>query len=185
MRIQVAGMDPSMRHWGSAEATLDMDSGVLDIPVLSLCEPEDIKGKQVRQNSNDLHLAKVLYEYAMPIARRAKVIFVEVPVGSQSAAGMKAYGLCVGVLGALRAEGHEIIEVTATEVKRCFTGDPNATKKQMIAQGVQDYPHANWPRHNGRVSESKAEHCADAIAAIHAGVNTPMFQNLVRLFAKV
>ncbi|MFP3670398.1 hypothetical protein SB717_35515, partial [Priestia sp. SIMBA_032] len=91
------------------------------------CEPEDIKGKQVRQNSNDLYLAKVLYEYAMPIARRAKVIFVEVPVGSQSASGMKAYGLCVGVLGALRAEGHEIIEVTATEVKERFTGLPNAT----------------------------------------------------------
>lgn len=185
MRIQVAGFDPSMRNWGSAEALLDLDTGVLSTPVLSLAQPEDIKGKQVRQNSNDLHLARILYEHATVVARRSKVIFVEVPVGSQSASGMKAYGMCVGILGALRAEGHEIIEVTATEVKRFFTGNPNATKREMIQQGLTDYPGANWPRHNGKVSEAKAEHVADAIAAIHAGVNTPMFQNLIRLFANV
>jgi hypothetical protein len=181
-----------MRNWGCAEASLDLDSGVLSVPVLSLAQPEDIKTKQTRQNSNDMYLAKVLYEHALTVARRSKVIFVEVPVGSQSASGMKAYGMCVGILGALRAEGHEIIEVTATEVKKFFTGDPNASKKQMIAQGVQDYPTANWPRYEkngatfrkGDISND-AEHVADAIAAIHAGVNTPMFQNLMRLFANL
>jgi hypothetical protein len=183
-------MDPSMRNWGTAEAILDLDTGVLTTPVLSLCSPQDIKGKQVRQNSNDLHLARVLYEHALCVARRSKVIFVECPVGSQSASGMKAYGICVGILGALRAEGHEIVEVTAFEVKESFTGLKNASKAQMIAQGVADYPDANWPRqerngarHRKGDLKNEAEHVADALAAIHAGVRTPMFLNLMRLFA--
>jgi Holliday junction resolvasome RuvABC endonuclease subunit len=179
-----------MRNWGIAEAILDLDTGVLSTPRLSLCSPEDIKTKQTRQNSNDLHLAKLLYDHAICAARRNKVIFVECPVGSKSASSMKGYGMCVGILGAIRAEGHEIIEVTAFEVKESFTGKKLATKEQMIAQGVLDYPDANWPRqerngakHKKGDLKNEAEHVADAIAAIHAGVRTPMFQNLMRLFA--
>jgi hypothetical protein len=50
----------------------------------------------------------------------------------------------------------------------------------MIDQAVKLYPQANFPRNRGKVQE-KAEHVADAIAAIHAGVMTPVFQNLMRL----
>jgi hypothetical protein len=185
MKIRVCGMDPSMRNWGIAEADLDLDSGLLGTPFLSLVQGEDLEGKQVRQNSSDVHLATTLCKGVFPAARRSKVIFVEVPVGSQSAYGMKSYGIVCGVLGALRAEGHEIIQVSALDVKEIFTGKKDATKKQMIEQAVQEYPAANFPLHNGKISAAKAEHCADAIAAIHAGVQTPMFQNLMRLFAKV
>lgn len=185
MKIRVCGMDPSMRNWGSADGMLDLDTGVLDTPVLSLVQGEDLVGKQVRQNSSDVHLATGLVQGVMPIARRSKVIFVEVPVGSQSARGMTSYGIVCGVLGAMRAEGIEIIQVDALAVKESLTGDKNATKAQMIAAARAYYPDANWPMHQGKVSASKAEHCADAIAAIHAGVQTPAFQTLMRLFAKV
>ena len=93
---------------------------------------------------------------------------------------MKAYGVVCGILGTLRAEGIQIIEVTPTEVKKTFTGNKNATKEQMIAQAVQLYPDANFPMHRGQIA-SKAEHVADALAAIHAGVSTPIFQNLLRI----
>jgi len=46
------------------------------------------------------------------------------------------------------------------------------------------YPHANFPMYRDEVAK-KAEHVADAIAAIHAGVQTPVFKNLMRLFAEV
>lgn len=181
-----------MRNWGLAEADLDLDSGVLTTPVLSLIKGEDLQGKQIRQNSSDVHVATTLYSGVLPAARRCKVLFVEVPVGSQSAASMKGYGIVCGVLGSLRAEGHEIIQVDALSVKVCLTGHKDASKAQMIAQAVQDYPDANWPRqerngakHKKGDLKNEAEHCADAIAAIHAGVQTPMFQNLMRIFAKV
>jgi hypothetical protein len=65
-----------------------------------------------------------------------------------------------------------------------FTGDKNATKQMMIDEAVRLYPDAGFPRWRGEIC-SKAEHVADAIAAIHAGVKTSTFQNLMRLFRKV
>lgn len=184
MRIPVLGMDPSLRNWGLASAVLDLSDGVLDTPVLTLIETQDPAGKQVRQNSKDLHLAEQLAVGALAQARRAKAIFVEVPVGSQSARAMASYGVCVGVLGAIRAEGIPLIEVTASEVKLSLTRNKNATKQDMIDAAIAWYPDANWLRYkrNGQVHLSdKNEHLADAVAAIHAGVHTPVFQNLMRL----
>lgn len=184
MKIPVVGFDPSLRNWGIAESHLDLNTGFLDTPVLSLVQPKDLEGKQVRQNSSDIHIAYQLCEVVIPVAKKAKVIFVEVPHGSQSSRAMASYGICLGILGAVRALGIPFIEVTATEVKKCFTGDKLATKEMMIAKAVETYPDANFPRHRGDIS-GKAEHNADAIAAIHAGVQTSVFQNLMRLFAEV
>lgn len=184
MQIPVAGFDPSLNSWGIAEGKLDLDDGVLTDLVLETIEPEKKQGKQVRQNSVDLQRAEDLSVRAIEVARRNKVIFVECPVGSQSASGMKAYGIVVGVLGAIRALGVPVIEVTAMESKKIFTGDKNATKQKMIDMAVSLYPEANFPMYRGKVAV-KAEHVADAIAAIHAGVRTPVFTNLMRLFAEV
>lgn len=184
-------MDPSLSHWGIASSELDLTTGFLDTPVLEVVEPEKLTHKQVRQNSTDLFVADQLAVQALAAARAAKVVFVEVPVGSQSARAMASYGVCVGILGAIRAEGIQLIEVTANEVKSAFTGCKNATKQQMVETALDRYPDANFPRYkkNGKGFKkgevmSTAEHVADAIGAIHAGVNTPMFQNLLRLYDK-
>lgn len=181
MKIPVVGFDPSMSGWGIAEGNLDLATGLLEIHNLLVIEPEKIKTKQVRQNSSDLYVAEQLAVSALASARRACILFAEVPVGSQSARAMCSYGLCVGILGAIRAEGINVIEVTASEVKSRFTGNKNASKKEMIAQAVKLYPDANFPRIRGRITD-KAEHVADAIGAIHAGTTTPLFQNLKRLY---
>lgn len=173
-------MDPSMRNWGLAEAILDLETGMLSVPDLSLISVKEDDRKQVRQNSKDLEIAEQLSKAVLAAARRAQIVFVEVPVGSQSARAMASYGLCVGVLGAIRAEGIQLIEVTPTEVKLALTGIKHATKDQMIAAAKHIYPHANWPMHQGKPT-SKAEHVADAIGAIYAGCKTPMFKNLLRI----
>lgn len=181
MKIPVVGFDPSLRNWGIAQSFLDLETGYLDTPVLSIIESVDPTGLQVRQNSKDLSLAEQLSTGVIPAASKAKAIFVEVPVGSQSARAMASYGICVGVLGAIKALGIPLIEVTPTEVKVAFTGNKTATKEQMIAQAVKLYPSANFPMHRGKVA-NKAEHVADAIATIHAGVLTPVFVNIMRLY---
>lgn len=189
MKITVLGMDPSLRNWGLASGLLDLTTGILDDPLLELICPTDLAGKQVRQNSSDLHLAEQIATQAIPAARKAKAIFVEVPVGSQSSRAMASYGVCVGVLGTIRALGVPLIEVTATEVKLALTADKLATKAKMIAEATKLYPNSNWTgfypgQRKGKVSD-KAEHVADAIGAIHAGVNTSTFRNLMRLFNEV
>lgn len=189
MKIPVVGFDPSLNNWGIAEAELDLQNGYLSTPKLSVVQPTDGDGKkQVRRNSLDLQRAEELAHAAMAAADRAKVVFVEVPVGSQSARAMASYGICLGILGSMRSKGIEIIEVTPDENKRVFTGSKNATKAAMIDEALKLYPEANWPteirKGMTRIIGSKAEHMADAIAAIHAGVQTPVFQNLMRLLAR-
>lgn len=185
MKIPVAGMDPSMRHWGVAESFLDLTTGYLDTPRCSIIEPKEKKGRQVRQNSTDLAIAEQLAKQALGVARRVKVVFVECPVGSKSARAMASYGMCVGVLGAIRAEGIPLVEVSPEEVKLAFTGNKTASKNDMITEAVRLYPAANFPAGRGDKLADKAEHVADAIAAIHAGVLTPMFQNILRIYTQV
>lgn len=182
--FKVVGFDPSLRNWGISKGTLSPNG--LQIHYVDLVNPELSKGKQVRQNSLDLESAKQLCAAALAAAEGADAIFVEVPVGSQSARAMASYGICVGILGALRATGIPFFEVSPNEVKLSTVGKKTATKLEMIEWAMNTHPEANWPTYNRlgklQVSEAKAEHMADATAAIYAGIATNEFQQLLRLY---
>ena len=98
MIIPVLGLDPSLRHWGLSEAQLDLANGVLSTPIGSIIEPKNLTGKNIRVNTNDQWLAEQLAGPVLEACRKAQCIFVEVPVGSQSARAMASYGVCVGIL---------------------------------------------------------------------------------------
>lgn len=178
-------MDPSLRHWGLSEADLDLSDGVLTTPLGSIIEPKDLQGKNMRVNMNDQWLAEQLAIPVLAACRRAKAIFVEVPVGSQSARAMASYGICVGILGAVRALGIPYFQVGASENKRVFTGNSNATKKQMINRLIEFYPEIILPQGltKGSIGD-KSEHIADATASIHSGVLTPEFQTVLTILRK-
>ena len=185
--LRVVGLDPSLNNWGIATGLLCSVAGTLEIISLSVTCPDLPTGKQVRQNSKDLEAAHQLAERAIAATKGAHAVFVEVPVGSQSARAMASYGVCVGVLGALRAIGIPFFEVTPTEVKLVSVGSKTASKKQMIDWATGRYPNAPWPtyKQNGKIlyTESKAEHMADAIAAIHAGARLSAFQQMLKIRA--
>ena len=98
---------------------------------------------------------------------------------------MASYGICVGVLGALRATGIPFFEVTPNEVKMISVGKKTATKQEMIEWAMNAHPEANWPTYNQKgkllVSEAKAEHMADATATIYAGIASNPFQQMLRI----
>ena len=182
--IRVVGMDPSLRNWGIAKGVFIPGSvSRLHLEEVDVINPVLPTGKQVRQNSLDLESAKQLCAATLKAVQGAQAIFVEIPVGSQSARAMCAYGVCIGVLGALRAQGIPFTEVTPTEVKMASAGKKTATKLEMIQWAMNQHPEANWPRYkqNGvvKVSEAKAEHMADATAAIYAGMACNSFQQLL------
>lgn len=183
MKIQVCGQDPSLRNWGISKGHYDTETKKLTLYEVSVIQPVLPTGKQVRQNSLDLESAKQLCALALDATKGAHAIFVEVPVGSQSARAMASYGICVGVLGALRATGIPFFEVTPTEVKVAAVGYKNASKIDMINWAVNAHPEASWPiyQRNGAnmVSEAKAEHMADATAAIYAGLACNSFQQFL------
>jgi Holliday junction resolvasome RuvABC endonuclease subunit len=186
-KLKFVGCDPSLRNWGLAVATFDTATQKLTVNELALTCPDLPKGKQVRQNSLDLASASQLYEGAIAAVRGADAVFVEVPVGSQSARAMASYGICVGVLGALRANGIPFFEVTPSEVKLAGAGSKTATKQEMIAWAMSKHPEANWPtyKQNGKslVSEAKAEHQADAVATIYAGMTCNSFKQMLPFMA--
>lgn len=181
--IKVVGQDPSLRNWGLAVGYLNLETKKLTVEFVDITNPVLPTGKQVRQNSNDLESALQLYKGAADASIGAQAVFVEVPVGSQSARAMASYGICVGVLGALRANGIPFFEVTPTEVKLASVGNKTATKQDMIRWAMASHPEANWPtyKQHGKdmVSEAKAEHMADAIAAIYAGITCNAFQQIL------
>ena len=185
MPIQVVGFDPSLRNWGIAKGVIDIQEQCLVIQQLQVTTPVLPKAKQIRQNSQDLESARQLYEEAFTFAKEAQAIFVEVPVGSQSARAMASYGICVGVLGALRASGIPFFEVTPSEVKRVTCGKVTASKQEMITWAMNNHPEAPWPMYRQQnellVSEAKAEHMADAIGAIYAGVQDNQFKQWLNL----
>lgn len=188
--LVVVGFDPSMNNWGISRGILTLDlvdrrKSTLNISHVDVICPVKSEAKQARVNSKDLEAASQLASNAIAAAQDAHAIFVEVPVGSQSARAMASYGICVGILGSLRANRIPFFEVTPTEVKMATVGKRTATKEQMICWATAQHPEANWPTYirNGEVliSETKAEHMADATAAIYAGLRLPSFQQMLNM----
>lgn len=184
--LQVVGFDPSLRNWGIAKGLLRLNATFdIQIQEVDVITPHLPTTKQVRQNSLDLESARQLAEEAYQTALHAHAVFVEVPVGSQSARAMASYGICVGVLGALCAQGIPFFEVSPLEVKLASVGKKTASKQEMIRWALGQHPEANWPLYKNKgehkVSEAKAEHMADAIAAIYAGVRSIPFQQMLTM----
>lgn len=83
--IKVVGLDPSMNNFGMVKADLNLDTLDLTNVELLLSQPVIEETKTVRQNSKDLEKAKQHWEKLQSFIPAEAIVFVEVPVGSQSA----------------------------------------------------------------------------------------------------
>lgn len=186
--LKIVGCDPSMKNWGLAGALLDPQTMAVQVKSVRVIQPVLPTGKKVRNNSKDLERAKQLYAGMVEAIHGADAIFIEIPVGSQSARAMAGYAICCGVIGSLLAQGFPVYEVTPTEVKLAGPGKKDASKAEMIEWAMGKHPEANWPtyRRHGEdlVSAEKAEHCADSVGAIYAGLKTREFQQLLPLLKR-
>lgn len=184
--LKVLGFDPSLRNWGIAVGQISLPSGELSISKVDVSQPVLQTAKQVRQNSQDIEAAYQHSRYISPYLKEVDAVFVEVPVGSQSARSQASYGICVGILGAIQLS-IPIYQLTPTEVKLAAVGSKTATKKEMIEFASSTFPDAGWPtktvKGSKTIVEGKAEHMADAVATIVAGLQLPEFQQALRIRA--
>lgn len=182
-QLTVVGFDPSMSNWGIAKGIYVPATNKLTIHHLDVEVPLLPESKQVRQNSKDLDRAQQLAKAVWEAAKDAQAIFVEVPHGSQSARASVSYAICIGILGALRNAGVSFFEVSEAEVKKATTGNKKATKTETIAWAMGAHPEAPWPMKIEKgipsVVAGKAEHEADAIGAIYAGIASKSFQQVL------
>lgn len=181
--IKIVGFDPSLNNWGIAIGTLNLSTMNLKIYHLDVTSPAFETGKTTRKNSTDVERAAQLYKAAIPACEGASAVFVEVPVGSKSARAMASYGICIGVLGSIRGTGVPFFEVTPNEVKLETTGKKTATKQDMIDWAMTRHPEAPWPMRKQKgesvVIAGQAEHMADAVGAIYAGLQSADFQRMI------
>lgn len=183
--IVVVGFDPSLRNWGVAKGIYQINENKVIIQYLDVIKPIITQGKKVRNNFKDLEAGEQLAKGAWGHAEHAQAVFVEVPHGSQSARASVGYGVCIGVLGALKTSGVPFYDVSEAEVKAATTGNRKAEKEDTIAWAMKQHPEAVWPMQIQlgitSVVASRAEHMADAIGAIYAGIASKAFQQALLL----
>lgn len=183
MKMNVIGVDPSLRNFGIVKAEIDLSTMQFRVTGMNLVESEDNakKAKTVRKNSDDLRRARLLHEGFTEACKDASFAFAEVPVGSQSSRAMASYGICIGVLAACPIS---LIQVTPTEVKLAGTNIKSASKGEMIEAAVNEHPYAPWLTRKSKgelVLMNDNEHLADAIFAIKAGIATDEFKAAVAM----
>ncbi|WP_063894860.1 hypothetical protein [Burkholderia anthina] len=182
--IKVAGLDPSMSNFGVALADLDVDSMELKVIDLILIETEPDQTKQVKKVSDDLRRAYEVREGMLKALQgRAHVAFSEIPLGSAAKYNNAIFnaGFVIGVLASCPIP---IIEVFPMDVKMAAVGHRQAAKEEMIEWAVTKYPTAPWKTRTLRgkpVLTKSNEHLADAVAAIHAGIETRDFEQMIAM----
>lgn len=183
--IKILGMDPSFSNWGLAAMAYDLQLKSLLLAKLDVVQPPSDDSKQVRQSSKDMLRAEYLLDYVKAYLPFVDVICVEVPHGSQNARASLGAGVCLGVLAGIKQLVNiPVIYVNAGETRKEITGKNSATKQQAIDWATGLYPGPLWPMYNGKLNAGKAEHMADAIAAVHAGMKTETFKVLEMLANK-
>ncbi len=169
--MRIVSIDPSLRN--TALVYSELTDGVVKVIDSVTIETEKSKQKQVRASSDLIQRCDVLHRHVNKFLEKhsPEIIFVETPSGSQSASGMKNYGVSCYLIATLRPRA---IEVTPTEVKKATVGTKTASKHEMIAWAFDKHPEAPWTLRND-FPLAKQEHMADAIAIIYAGMITPAF----------
>lgn len=179
--IEVIGVDPALRNFGFARAKLDLDTMKFEVDKVSLVKTSAAKTKTTRKNSDDLDRCRAQYLGLKEAEKGARIAFVEMPVGSQSARAMMSYGACMALVAALDIP---VIQLTPKEVKVAAVGDQNATKREMIDWASNLFPDAGWLTARGRLIDDN-EHMADAVGAINAGMVNSEFQAIVAMMRRM
>ena len=169
----VGGLDPSLSNFGMCKGVAltsdDLTYTSIQIDEIRLVTTKSDTSTQFK-NMDDIRRAQELGKAMMSFFEMVDTIYVELPVGSQSARAMASYGICIGVCAVL---GKRLVRVSAKQVKEIATNDPEATKKDMINWAYNKYPNLPWLRRKLKgqsVLTNANEHVADSIAAIHAGL---------------
>jgi Holliday junction resolvasome RuvABC endonuclease subunit len=172
--ITFISIDPSLSNTALVRGTIE--SGKITILDSLLVETEKAKTKTVRASSDLIERCTTLHTTVNDYVNlwNPQVLFAETPSGSQSADGMKNYGVSCMLLGSLTLAP---IQVTPQEVKMASVGDKKASKAQMIHWATENHPEVKWITTKGKPSP-KNEHVADAIAVAYAAIKTAPFKQL-------
>lgn len=173
MKYRIVGLDPSLRNLGIAKGYFDTETKKLTIDFCLTVSPKIPKGK-MRVGTRDILRVRHLLDALIPHLKDADLVIAEVPIGSQSASAMKSYAVCIALLAVVQKIKGELIEVTPQQVK-AIVGNLEASKADVIQWVQQHNPEAPLELYRGSINATKAEHQADAVVAIYAGLKSLQF----------
>ena len=184
-QLRFIGVDASMSNVGFALGSYNVQANNYLVERIGLIHTEPSKEKTVRKSSQDYERCRHLYTKLQEVFAEwnPTIAFAEMPTGSQSANGMKSYGISLMLLGTIKVP---VIQVTPIEVKVAAVGDKTASKEKMIEWATAKWPHVKWAtrRFQGKTEFlNSMEHPADACGAIEAGMRTAQWLQLVAVLA--
>jgi Holliday junction resolvasome RuvABC endonuclease subunit len=191
MELNIAGIDPALANFGLSKAVYDVKTKVIRPTDIRLITTEKTQTKTIRVNADDFRRATEHSEAVHEWVHNCHVVFAEIPTGSQSARGSFSNGISTGIvsaIGSVKGEGSfqgQVIQLQPTEVKMAAVGSKYASKEEMIEWATGLYPYLPWLKGKGEPYGKRNEHCADAIAVLHAGVKTGDFKNLLSAIALI
>jgi Holliday junction resolvasome RuvABC endonuclease subunit len=135
-------------------------------------------GKRVGKTADDIRRCSEIAAAVAEIVEGwpPRLIVAEMPTGSQRAAGAKAMGMCLGILGSVRIILDIPCEwITPQAVKKAAGGKLNATKGEVQA-GVLE----RWPDLQFR-NQVEREAVCDALGALLAARGTDLYLMAARV----
>jgi Holliday junction resolvasome RuvABC endonuclease subunit len=176
----VVGLDPSLSNFGAVkiELTLNLSDNAkvesFKYLTMGLSETVPDKSKGRRKNEEDLARAKLHKDFLKDILKDTDFVFIEMPVGSQTARAMASYGICIGLCAWIEVP---IFILSPAELKMAACGTKTASKAEMTSWATKALPDADWMYHSSTGKPlAKNEHTADALAAIVAGIQSTTFK---------
>lgn len=161
--MRIVGFDPSLRNWGVAVMDYDPIIDVIEVVSVDVIKTKPIKKSKLPKSQQDLEAAQALLKGILPYATNADVVVIELPIGSQSAAAMKSYGICIGITACLTNLGIPFIYKTPYDIKH-VVGNKETSKEEII-----DWVRERYPDKLSKYKNS-AEHQADAVVSVHAAL---------------
>jgi len=185
VEIRFAAIDPSMRNCGLAFGRHFLEENAYIVEQIHLVQTFPVKDKKVRKSSLDYEACREMYSKMSGLlnSHAPQIVFAEMPTGSQSASGMKSYGISLMLLGTI---GVPVIQVSPQEVKVAAVDSKNASKDTMIKWAVAKWPDLMWAKRTVKGEETllkRNEHMADACAAIEAGMRTDQWNQLLSVLS--
>lgn len=187
------GIDPGLSNTGYAVARVDVRARrIVKTLELGTIQTERETAKTIRRTSDDLRRARKIHRELKAVVERHSISVAACEM--QSTAPYKRISLNFGVtLGVIASFDFFLIELLARDVKKSVTGDRDAPKEKIIrwALEVTRNDDVRWPTsarqnrmdlsYRARHVTLGAEHQADALAVIHAALQTDQMRDLFLL----
>lgn len=175
--IKFISIDPSLRN--TALVYGHIVDGRIKLEGSAIINTIKNQNKQVRASSDLVERSRSLINGVRNYVaiHKPDICFGETPSGAQSFSSAISYAISCAIIAMVEPSP---IEVSPQEVKN-ITGLKNPSKKEIIDLVESKYPNFLPRKKSGEILLSEAEHIADAIIVVEAGLKTKQYLQIKTL----